>query len=139
MLEAIEHQDKDRAISEIYKFWDEYPILGEFVRVLGDDALHAYEELPSKGRPKAISAFQFVATLADFWEVELGRPLTLNTHKGEVLTEPATFIRDCASPINDLGRKEYDRISDSKIATMIRRYRVEKANQQKGLHKINDW
>lgn len=139
VLDAIEHQDKDRAITDIYKFWDEFPILGEFIRNLGQDALFSYEELPTKGRPKAKGAFQFVATLADFWEMELARPLKLDTQNSQVITDAGKFILDCGEPINNLRKKEYEKITDSKVTSMIRRYRTEKAKQQKDLHKIEDW
>lgn len=70
------------------------------------------------GRPADEAAYEFVAYVAEFWTRDLDRPLTIDAHKGEGLTESFRFIRDCAAPLIP--------ISDAKIVTMMRKFRREK-------------
>lgn len=140
VLDAIKYQDEDRAISDVAKFLKEYSKFDETLAEIHVMTEHyaTIEAAPSNGRPTNIGAFQFVATLADFWSEELKRPVTLDAFKGEGLTETCKFIRDCATPLNTLQRKEIDRLSDGQINTMIRKYQLEKPKWKNHSEKLRD-
>ncbi len=139
VLNAMEHQDTDRALSEVWNFRKRLSTLREDIAEMRVIAEHyaTSDKSPTRGRPINVSDFRFVATLAHFWNEDLNRSVTLDTYKGEGLTETFRFIRDCAMPINHLDKKEFGKISNSQITTMIRKYRTEKPAWEKSLQKFD--
>ena len=58
-----------------------------------------------KGRQENVGLDQFVKQLLTFWEVDLGRPVTLDYHKGQGLTPVFHFVVDAVSPIVSEGEE----------------------------------
>ena len=139
VLNAMEHQDRERALSEVWNFRKSFSTFYEDIaeRKIFAEYRAANFKPATRGRPMNQGDFYFVATLSHFWSDDLKRPLTLDVYKGEGLTESFKFIKDCAEPINGLDKEEFGKISNSQITTMIRKYRVEKPKWEKSLQEID--
>lgn len=119
-LRAMKHQDAFTLEGELFKLTSCHRQLADAVAMERHGIEEHLDELKSYkgGRPVNEAAFEFVAYLSDFWTRNLDRPLTIDAHKGQGLTEAFAFVRDCAKPLIPL--------TDSQITTMIRKFRIEK-------------
>ena len=52
------------------------------------------------GRPFNLPLYDFVSGMAWYWAKELGRPFTIDEHKGIGTTLAAKFLEDCITPID---------------------------------------
>lgn len=62
------------------------------------------QALPDRqgGRPSALGVYEFVATMAAFWEDVLHRRFTVWYHQGRGMTDAFEFVRDAIAPLGSI-------------------------------------
>ncbi len=114
---AMRHQNPSILEVELYRLQHDRTQLSDaLTQILYDDE-DQIDDLKGRrrGRPSNRTTFEFVSRLSRFWQSELKRPLKFDSHQGELLTDAAHFIKDCAEPLVPL--------TNSQVISMMRKVR----------------